>query len=78
MVWKLHQELSREKRDYTKGKNHNPFPTMDNNRSFSRLCGGDPRTKIDSGHNRYWRLHTYPISPNFEVIKTPALQGLRF
>ena len=42
---------------------------MDNNRSFNCLCGGDPRIKIDSGHNRYWRLYTYPISPDSEVIK---------
>ena len=69
MVWKLHQELSREKRDYTKGKNRNRYSTMDNNRSFSRICGGYSCTKIDSGHNRYWRLHTYPISPNLEVMK---------
>jgi len=51
---------------------------MDNNRSFSRLCGGDPRTKIDSNHNRYWRLHTCPISPNFEVIKNSSHKGLAF
>ena len=69
MVWKLHQELSREKRDYTKGKNHNPFSAMDNNRNFSRICGGYSCTKTDSGHNRYWCLHTCPIYPNFEVMK---------
>lgn len=49
---------------------------MDNNRIFSRICGGDSCTKIDSGHNRYWRLHTYPICPNFEVMKeTLAVEG---
>ena len=76
MVWKLHQELFREKRAYTKSKNYNHYFAMGNNRSFRCLCRGDSCTKIDSGHNRCWRLHTYPISPNFEVMKeTLAVEG---